>query len=34
MDFFSKKARGITPYTAGEQLRGKTYVKLNTNENP
>lgn len=34
MDFLSKKARGITPYTAGEQLRGKTYVKLNTNENP
>ena len=34
MDFFSKKARGILPYTAGEQLRDKTYVKLNTNENP
>lgn len=34
MDFLSKKARAIAPYTAGEQLRGKTYVKLNTNENP
>ncbi len=34
MDFFSKKARGIAPYTAGEQLRDKTYIKLNTNENP
>ncbi|MDE5896494.1 MAG: aminotransferase class I/II-fold pyridoxal phosphate-dependent enzyme, partial [Clostridia bacterium] len=34
MDFFSKKARGITPYTAGEQPKDKRYVKLNTNENP
>ena len=34
MNFLSKKARGILPYTAGEQLRDRTYVKLNTNENP
>ena len=34
MDFLSKKARGIVPYTAGEQLRDRTYIKLNTNENP
>lgn len=34
MDFLSKKARAIAPYTAGEQLRDRTYIKLNTNENP
>lgn len=32
--FLSKLARGIRPYTAGEQPRDKTYIKLNTNENP
>lgn len=30
----SKLAESVLPYTAGEQPRGKTYVKLNTNENP
>lgn len=32
--FLSKLANSITPYTAGEQLNDKKYVKLNTNENP
>ena len=30
----SNKARAIAPYTAGEQLRDRQYIKLNTNENP
>ena len=34
MDFLSRLARGISPYTAGEQLNDKRCVKLNTNENP
>ncbi len=34
MEFLSKRAKGIVPYTAGEQLNDKRYVKLNTNENP
>jgi len=34
MNFLSKLTAGITPYTAGEQLNDKSYVKLNTNENP
>ena len=34
MNFLSRKARAILPYTAGEQLRDKVYTKLNTNENP
>ena len=32
--FISRLAAGITPYTAGEQLNDRKYVKLNTNENP
>jgi len=32
--YLSKKARSITPYTAGEQPEIKNIIKLNTNENP
>lgn len=34
MNYLSRHCRSITPYTAGEQPRGKTFVKLNTNECP
>lgn len=34
MKFYSKLAKGITPYKAGEQPIDKKYIKLNTNENP
>lgn len=34
MNFLSKLTNSIEPYTAGEQLNDKKYVKLNTNENP
>lgn len=34
MNFLSRKARSVVPYTAGEQPQDKRYVKLNTNENP
>ncbi|MDR0446661.1 MAG: aminotransferase class I/II-fold pyridoxal phosphate-dependent enzyme [Oscillospiraceae bacterium] len=32
--FFSAERRGLTPYTPGEQPRGETLIKLNTNEAP
>jgi histidinol-phosphate aminotransferase len=31
---FTERLRSLTPYTPGEQPREKTYIKLNTNENP
>ncbi len=34
MNFLSKKAQDIVPYTAGEQLAATPCVKLNANENP
>lgn len=34
MNFLSKRAYQLTPYTAGEQPQDKKYIKLNTNENP
>jgi histidinol-phosphate aminotransferase len=34
MNFLSERAKGLTPYTAGEQPKEKKYIKLNTNENP
>lgn len=32
--YFSEKYADLTPYTPGEQPRERTYIKLNTNENP
>jgi histidinol-phosphate aminotransferase len=34
MNFISKRAKRLTPYTAGEQPKDIKYIKLNTNENP
>ncbi len=33
-DYLSKRAKSISPYTAGEQPKGANIIKLNTNENP
>jgi len=32
--YLSDLAKGLMPYTAGEQPKDQTYIKLNTNENP
>ncbi len=34
MSYESALALSLTPYTAGEQPRDRTFIKLNTNENP
>ena len=34
MNYLSRHCRSISPYTAGEQPRDKSYVKLNTNDCP
>lgn len=32
--YWSRHARSVTPYVPGEQLADRSYIKLNTNENP
>jgi histidinol-phosphate aminotransferase len=32
--YWSRRVRGLKPYVPGEQPQDKSYIKLNTNENP
>lgn len=32
--YWSRRLRSLVPYTAGEQPKGRKFIKINTNENP
>ncbi len=33
-EYWSRRIKNLTPYTAGEQPKGQKFIKINTNENP